>query len=205
MQASLCTQSIEQLHARFLAILPRVQTHAEIHFRHIRCPGKRDDAVAEVIAVCWRWFLRIEEQGKDVNEFVSTLADYAVRHVRRGRHLCGQEAKKDAISPLAQRMHDFVTKALPQYDTSTEDNKMLESLRDNTRTPPNEQAAFRIDFPQWLCQLGDRNRRIAEDMMVNESTQNLAAKHKVTQGRVSQLRREFHRDWQRFHGEPVLA
>jgi len=197
--------SLDHLHARFLAILPRIETHAQIHFRHLRCPGKREDAIAEVIALCWRWFLRIEEQGKDVNEFVTTLADYAVRHVRSGRYFCGQEDSKDVLSPLAQRRRSFGVQSLPRYDTGTEDNKTLEALRDNTRTPPDDQAAFRIDFPQWICQLGQRNRGIAEDMMLNETTQDLAVKHKVTQGRISQLRREFFLDWHRFHGEPVMA
>lgn len=197
--------SLGHLHNRFLAILPRIETHAQIQFRHLGCPGKRDDAIAEVIALCWRWFLRIEEQDKDVNEFVSTLADYAVRHVRSGRYLCGQEDSKDVLSPLAQRRKSFAVQALPRYDTGTEDNQALEALRDNTRTPPDDQAAFRIDFPRWICQLGQRNRRIAEDMMLNESTQDLAVKHKVTQGRISQLRREFHEDWSRFCGDELVT
>ena len=56
------------LHAHFLQILPRIETHARIHFRHLRCPGKRDDAIAEVVAVTWKWFLRIVEQQKNVDE-----------------------------------------------------------------------------------------------------------------------------------------
>src|SRR3954471_16687851 len=90
------TSSPAGLHAHFLAILPRIETHARIYFRHVRCPGQRDDAIAETIAVCWRWFLRLAEQGKDVNLFVSALATYAVRHVRSGRRLCGQLKSKDA-------------------------------------------------------------------------------------------------------------
>ena len=70
-------------------------------------------------------------------------------------------------------------------------------------TPPDEQAAFRIDYRVWLAQLGDRNRRIAEDMALDHSTKELATMHRLSQGRISQLRREFHLDWRRFHGEAV--
>jgi hypothetical protein len=76
-----------------------------------------------------------------------------------------------------------------------------ERLRDNTQSPVPDQAAFRIDFPVWLSQLGARNRDIATDMAQDQRTGELAAKHGTTPGRISQLRREFHTDWQRFHGE----
>ena len=81
----------EALHAHFLQVLPRIVTHAQVRFGFLKCPGKRDDAIAEVVALAWKWFLRLIEQGKDIDQFVSVLADYAVRHVRCGRKLCGQE------------------------------------------------------------------------------------------------------------------
>ena len=202
-----------QLQAAFLLILPRIQTHAEIHFRHLRCPGRREDAVAEVVALAWMWFLRLTQQRKDVAEFVSAVADFAVRHVRSGRGLCGQQRSKDAMSPVAQRLHGFRVEPLTQptrqghdglfSDPHGQDTRdaFEERLRDNTVTPPEEQAAFRMDYPVWLSQLGDRNRKIAEDMALDHSTRELAARHRLSQGRISQLRREFHLDWRWFHGE----
>jgi hypothetical protein len=38
-------------------------------------------------------------------------------------------------------------------------------------------------------------------MALAHSTGQLALKHRVSPGRVSQLRREFHLDWCHFHGE----
>ena len=202
-----------QLQAAFLQVLPRIQTHAEIHFRHLRCPGRREDAVAEVVALAWEWFLRLTERQKDVAEFVSAVADFAVRHVRSGRGLCGQQRSKDAMSPVAQRLHGFRVEPLTYpfrqghdglfSDPHGQDTRdaFEERLRDNTVTPPEEQAAFRIDYRVWLSQLGDRNRRIAEDMALDHSTRELAARHRLSQGRISQLRREFHLDWRWFHGE----
>jgi hypothetical protein len=143
--------SPQALHAHFLAILPRIQTHAEIYFRGIKCPGKRADAIAETIAISWKWFLLV----------------YGEPH--------GQE-HMDAFE---------------------------DRLRDNTQSPVPDQAAFRIDYPAWHSQLGHRNSKIAQDMMLECSTMELAELHKVSQGRISQLRRAFHADWQRFHGEAV--
>ena len=104
--------SVAHLHAHFLSILPRIETYAKIRFRHLRCPGRRDDAVAETIAVAWKWYLRLNEKGKDVSGFVGTLADYAVRHVRCGRKLCGQEKSEEVFSPNAQMKYDFEVEAL---------------------------------------------------------------------------------------------
>jgi hypothetical protein len=191
------TPSALSLHGRFLSILPRIELHAQIQFRHLQCPGTRDDAIAEVIAVCWRWFLRIEEQGKDVASFVSALADYAVRHVRSGRRLCGQEKSKDVLAPLAQRLRGFTVSKLADFSTLS-GNPLSEALTDNTRSPIPDQVAFRFDFPSWLSSLGSRNRRIAEDMALGEATYDLAKRHGISPARISQMRREFHNDWQRF-------
>jgi hypothetical protein len=205
----------QALHAHFLQILPRIETHAQIRFAFLRCPGKRNDAIAEVVAVAWKWFLRLVEQGKDINDFVMVLADYAVRHVRSGRKLCGQEKAKDVMSPRAQRMKGFTVQRLPSSilrshnalysDPHSQDliDAFEERLKDNTQSPVPDQAAFRIDYPAWLSQLGSRNREIAEDMAKDYGTFELAEKHKVSAGRISQLRRELHQDWQRFHGEVV--
>jgi hypothetical protein len=208
------TTRLDALHRHFLAILPRIELHAQIHFRHVKCPGRRADAIAEVIAVAWKWFLRLAEQpAKDVNDFVSAIATYAVRHVRSGRKLAGMEKSKDVCNPHAQRRHDFKVESLSHstrcgyeriygepFGQQTMD-AFEERLRDNTHSPVPEQAAFRCDFPVWLSQLGPRNREIAEDMTLDLGTFELADKHKISAGRISQLRREFHSDWQRFHGE----
>jgi hypothetical protein len=212
-QSDVYAASINRLHRQFLAILPRIEKHARIHFRFLRCLSTRDDAVAEVVAIAWRWFLHITEQGKDVNDFVTTLADFAVRHVRSGRRLCGQERAKDALSPRARRIKGFRVESLPtstqrSYSTVFNDprgQQMMdafeERLQDNTITPPPDAAAFRIDYPTWLGQLGERHRTIAEDMALDFGTKELATRHKVSPGRISQLRRELHRDWMRFHGD----
>jgi hypothetical protein len=207
--------SLQHLHAAFLEVLPRIETHARIHFRHLKCPGKREGAIQEVIALAWNWYLRLLQQSKDVSEFVSTLADYAVRHVRAGRRLCGQERAKDVLSTRAQKMKGFTVAALPSCTRRTQEalygdphgqdhlDAFEERLRDNMQSPVPAQVAFRIDYPNWLSQLGDRNRLIAQDMTLDLGTQELASKHKVSSGRISQLRREFHLDWLRFHGEEV--
>jgi hypothetical protein len=192
--------SLAHLHAAFLAILPRIELHGRVYFRHVRCPHRRADCVAEMVALCWKWYLRLVERGKDPALFPTTLATYAARHVRSGRRLCGQEKGKDALSPVAQTRHDFVVEKLPDHSTLSA-NPFAEALRDNTRTPPPEQAAFRIDFPAWLQTLTGRERRLIRAMAENERTLDLSRQFELSPARVSQLRRELHDDWRRFLGD----
>src|SRR5437660_259462 len=81
----------DPLHAAFLPLLPRIELHARIFFRHLKCPHQKQDMVAETVALSWKWFLRAAAKGKDVHQFVGTLAAYAARHVKSGRKLCTQE------------------------------------------------------------------------------------------------------------------
>src|SRR5262245_52766260 len=191
--------SVHVLQVRFLSILPRIELHGRISFRYLRCPALRDDAVAEVVALAWKWHLRLAERGKDATQFPSILADFAARAVRAGRGVCGRERARDALSPSAQRQHHFVVERLPDFSTLG-GNPLEEALVDNTQTPPPEQASFRIDFPSWLATRTERDRRLAEDLMTGERTLDVSTKFGLSPARISQLRRDFHDDWERFCG-----
>ena len=197
--------SAVRLHAGFLKLLPRIESHARIHFRHVRCPGRRDDLVAEAVACAWKWYVRAVAVGKDPADFPAAFAFKAACHARAGRRLCRSDSARDALSPVAQCRHNFVTQTLPEFESGVEGNEVIDALRDNTVTPPADQAAFRIDFPGWLSRLPERKRRIVQSMALGLGTGELASRHKVSPARVSQLRRELHADWRRFHGEPVAC
>ena len=191
--------SVHVLQVRFLSILPRIELHGRISFRFLRCPALRDDAVAEVVALAWKWHLRLAERGGDATQFPATLATFAARAVRAGRCLCGRERARDVLSPSAHRQHHFVVERLPDFCTLA-GNVMAEALLDNRKTPPPEQVVFRCDFPAWLQTRTERDRRLAEALMLGERTLDVSSKFGLSPARISQLRRDFHDDWQRFCG-----
>jgi hypothetical protein len=167
---------------------------------HLKCPHRKADAIAETVAIAWRWFLRLVEMGKDAAQFVSTFAVLAARHVRCGRKLCGQERSRDVLSPLAQQRHSFTVSPLPEGD-SLDGNIFAEALCDNTRSAVPDQVAFRVDFPNWLASLSERDRRVVEQLILGERTRDVARRFGISPGRVSQLRREFHLAWLAFCDE----
>jgi len=190
------------LQDQFLAILPRVEAHAKVFFRHLRCPGKLDDAIAETIAIAWKWFVNATRKGKNVHEFVSTLATFAARHVRAGRRVCGQEKAGDVLSPLAQQRKHFTVSPLP-VGSEKIGNVFEEALRDNTQSPVPDQAVFRIDFPAWLGTVNNRQRAVADDLMLGDRPWIVAERHKLSQGRISQIRRELLQSWEGFCTDPA--
>jgi hypothetical protein len=105
------------------------------------------------------------------------------------------------LSPLAQKKHSFAVESLTTPNPNPPKDAASDALKDNTITPPPDQAAFRIDFPRWLVSLGRQAQEIAEDLAQGYSTQEMAPRYKLSPGRISQLRRAFHDHWQRFHGE----
>jgi hypothetical protein len=192
------TRSSEELHAAFLQILPRIELHARIFFRHKK-GDKRDEAIAEVVALAWKSFVNCAHNGKDATTFPMALARFAAQAVHNGRRLCGQEKINEVLSPRAQREHDFTVVSLPE-GSSLHGNVFDEALIDNTRTPVDDQVAFRLDFPAWRLTRSDRDRRVIDDLMIGERTMDVADKHGLTAARISQLRRDFSEDWTKFCG-----
>lgn len=190
------------LHRRFLSILPRIRLHAKVYFRHVKCWHTKEDRIAETIDLAWKWFISLAKRGKDARYFASVLASYAAKAVKSGRRLCGQLKSKDVLSELAQQRHNFYVGKLPDFSTEST-NPLMEALTDNTVTPVDEQVAFRIDFPAWLQTMTPRERRIIKAMIRNERTKDLSQEFELSQGRISQLRREFRDDWRHFIGESV--
>ena len=206
------TSATNSLQTMFMNLVPRIQTHARIYFRDIRCAIRKADCIAEVVAIAWKWFCRLMKKGRDATRFVSTLATLAARAVRSGRRACGGDRVNDVMSPVAQRRHGFTVQSLLTTSQARDAlngklarDVMEDRLVDNTVTPPDQQAQFRIDFPRWLRTLSSRERRILRAMSMNEKTRDLSRKFDVTPGRISQMRREFKDGWSRFVGDDMVA
>jgi formate dehydrogenase assembly factor FdhD len=153
-----------------------------------------------LLTMTWKWHLRLAEKGKDATCFPTALASYAACAVKSGCRLCGQERANDVLSPVAQQQQHFAVEKLPDFSTLG-GSPLEEALHDNTVSPVPDQVAFRLDFPAWLVTLSQRNRAMAEDMALGEKTQKLAEKYRVSEGRISQMRRYFEHDWSQFCGD----
>jgi hypothetical protein len=205
------------LQDRFLELLPRIETHGRIYFRHKKGEEKAE-AMQEMRALAWKWFVRETQNGKNPATFVFSFTRFLVLAINAGRGVVRMQKTKDVLSPRCQRAKGFRVESLPASTSTSHDNLYAtvrgqhehdafeERLRDNTQTPVPEQAAFRIDWPAWMKTHSDRNRRIIDDLMAGEATFDVSQKFGICPARVSQMRREFHDSWERFNAEkPQLA
>jgi hypothetical protein len=201
-------------HVVFETLLPHLLTHARITFRFVTCPGRRADLIAEVTALAWRWLVRLHQRGKDVMQFPVLFIRLVTRGVRNGRRLCHQERAKDVLSPVAQYRHRFRVESLESIrvrdhevrrglgvDLWQLDDTYEERLRNNTVTPPSDAAAFRIDFPLFLRELSERDRRLAAFLSLGNSAKEAASSFGLSPPRVTQLRQRWCQDWRASQGE----
>jgi len=104
-----------------------------------------------------------------------------------GRRIGSPNSTTDALSPQAQGKRGFKVEPLltscgvaRDHIYSTADRRrhieFEERLQDNTRSPVPVQAAFRIDFPDFLGGLGRRDRELARFLALGHSGQAAAAK-----------------------------
>jgi len=157
--------------------------------------------MTEVIANCWVAFVRLMDRDKEDEVHPTPLAQYAIKQVRDGRKVGSKSNVNDVSSEYAQKSKGFKVESLVQYSQRKQEWK--EILIEDRHTGPAETAACRIDFSEWLRSLPRRSRRIAETLAAGETTKNAARKHRVSAGRISQMRRELMEDWQAFQGEDL--
>jgi hypothetical protein len=205
--------SSEPLRTGFLALLPKLRTHALIYFRDVACPDTRADKVAETVALAWAWYRRLHKRGKDVARFPMAFVFLVARAVKCGRRLCGQEKRNDVLSLAAQQCRGFRVQSLPSSTRASVDSLYSsphgqdaqdayeELLRDNRQTPVPDQVAFRLDLPCFLRSLSERDRRLAAFLALGHSATRAAAAFGMSPARVTQLRQGWCRQWRRCQDE----
>ena len=186
-------------------LLPTVSTT-------VSCPATRDEKIAETVGLAWKRFLRLSQAGRRLDGFRMAFVFVTARSVASGRRVVRTESARDVLSEVAQRRRGFTVSSLPcstavsigvRYGTpggQKEADVMEERLTDNTRSPIPDQAAFRIDFKEWLRTLTSRERKIVRAMIRDERTLDLSRQFDVSPGRISQMRREFAESWSRYCG-----
>ena len=186
----------------FLQMLPMIENCAKRAFRDLG-PEAREDAVQEVLANAAVAFARLVELDKVDLAYPKVLARYAIAQFCDGRRVGNRRRICEVLSPYAQRKKGFRVQRLDRFQTEL--GEWSEAIVEDTHTPVPEQVAFRIDFPAWLKVQTKRNRRIAEALALGHTTGEVARRFKVSEGRISKLRKQFCQSWQEFHGEPAVA
>jgi hypothetical protein len=186
---------------RFLEMLPSIQQQARAAFRS-EMPERQEELIAEVIANAFVAFARLVERGLIDMAYPTPLTQYAIRQVRTGRRVGSKLNVCDVLSRYAQRVKQFKVERL---DRRGEQGQWREVLVEDRRAGPAETAAARIDVGEWFQSLPRKTRKVAETLALGETTKKAARKHRVSPGRISQVRRELLEAWMEFIGEDQEA
>ena len=119
----------------------------------------------------------------------------SVKAVRGDRHVGSGQSSKDAMSRLAQRKHGFRVRRLPGCMPSNGRPTLLNC--EDHRTPLPDAVAFRIDFSDWCDRFNDRKRKVLLALAEGSAAWEVAERFGLSEGRISQLRREYESSWQR--------
>ncbi len=187
---------------QFLLMLPLIHEQARHAFRTER-PERREELIAEVTANCWVAFVRLLDRGLHDIIYASPLVRFAIKQVRDGRRVGAKLNVLDVSSRYCQRAKGFTLERLDVLNDS--EDQWREIVIEDKRAGPAETAAARIDIGDWFASLSRKKRRIAKTLAAGETTKKAARKHRVSPGRISQVRRELMDNWQAFQGELVPA
>jgi hypothetical protein len=163
-----------------------------------------EEVQAEATAAAIQSHRRIHASGRDPSPFLGRLAAFAVSHVHSGRNVGGLQNSTDVLSGRAQRQHGFRVLSLsnryPSRDHLDRDvSTIADHLRESTlRSPVCEAVAFRVDFPQFLATLSQRDRAMALFLAVGNRAKAAARRFGLSAARISQLRHKWQRAWLRF-------
>lgn len=183
---------------QFLAILPRLRSQFYHAFRRFQ-PEQKEETLDEATANAFAAFVRLWNRGRQHVAKPTPLAQYAIAQWFAGRRVGTAINGQDVSSPYAQRKHRITLQRIDHCNA--EEESWREAALEDRKTPVPDQAAFRIDFPEWLRQLSRRDRKIALQLARGATTSEVAERFQLTWGRVSQLRREFRESWGEFHGD----
>ncbi len=163
-----------QSFARHVAELHRM---AAAQFRHLD-PEAMQEAVQNTLALAWKAFLALILKGRAGEDgILKSCLWYSIKQTKAGRKVDGESRAKDAYKHARKGRVGLERADLRNF------------VSDDTPVP--DAVSFRIDLPNFLATLTDRQQRMAEVLMTGETTTAVADQFGVTPGAVSQFRTRF--------------
>ena len=190
--------SIPAWHAKFLELLPGIQRYARHAFR--RLPAEpQADLTQEVVANCLVAFVHLVDRGKERHCLCHTAGDVRGPAGSLGPPRRYQINIHDISSRYAQMAKGIRLERLDHYDSKSEEWR--EIVVEDRHATAADVARVRIDFHDWLQALSRRRRRIAQMLASGEATHAVAKQFRLSDGRISQVRRELADSWLVFQGD----
>jgi hypothetical protein len=187
---------------RFVAMLPTLLRVIRHRLRH-QPRRDREELAAEALAPAFAMFVSLVRRGKADMAYPTPLGSYGARQAIDGRQMGSGVNVNDLTNRCCRQRKGVSVTSLNRYDQQDEEWK--EIVVEDRHCGPAEVVATKLDFEDWLAELSPKQRRIAKTLAKGEGTKAAARKHRVSPGRISQIRRELMARWYEFIGEEQQA
>ena len=181
---------------RFVTMLPEIQQRLRQAFRHLDAEA-REDSIEEAIVHSLLSYSRLHERGRAESASPSSLAWYATLQVKRGRPAGSRMNGKEPLSRYAQLGNGIRIEQMQ--------SNWIDAMVEDKRASVTDQVAAKMDVGAWFATLTKRMKEIAKDLAFGFTTSEVAMKHGVSSGRISQLRRTLEESWAAFQQEAAPA
>lgn len=199
MSETLSTSEIPTWHRDLIDFVALIRARAGEAYRHLR-GAEYDDAIADVTADVAVALSQLSQRRETHRGLIPPLIKFALRKRRAGRRVGTPTNCQDLQSPARRDSQQLIS-----LDESCNHSGLTwqDSLPDSTQADPADIAGARIDVAEWLSQLPNRLREIAEALAAGETPGDLAHQFGVSPGRVSQFRHELRVSWAAFADDPA--
>ena len=179
--------TIDALQCCFVSYLPEMCRIASSHFRHLD-NDKRDEAVQNTLAFVWKFAHVLLSKGRmNDPDILKSILWFAVKQTKSKRTVQGKAKTKDAL--------DYRDRGRATFE-HTDLNGLI-----GRATPVPEQVSFRMDVPAFLSTLQPRQQMLAYDLASGMTTAEVAKRHGVTPGAISQFRGRFKKWFEDFFAD----
>ncbi len=159
----------------------------------------REELAAEALAAAFAMYVSLVRRGKQDMAYPTPLGMYGARQAIDGRQIGSGTNVRDITSRCCRQRKGVVVEPLDRFDRQDEEWRQI--VVEDRSAGPAEIVATRVDFEDWLSELTPKQRKVAQTLARGESTKAAARKHRVSPGRISQMRRELMAAWEAFVGE----
>lgn len=160
-------------------LFPAVRKRAKRIFAN---RADQEELIADAISLAWEFSLTAPDDAT-----VASLAYYACQKVKVRRQF--QESTRSIDGPNPRRM-----------DKAPRETVDVELIPNGRKDNPADVGAMRVDFPEWLETLTDREQALLLNFLSGETTETVAKNFRLSPARISQIRRELIEHWTAFTG-----
>lgn len=147
-------------------LLPALKRCGQHAARSIRCPGRREDFVQDVLAVGWKRAIILWSKLVEPCSWPCGFARQIVREVRGGRRIQGSNARSDVLNDTGTRQ-EGAPKVHSLAVIETQRRPVgPDRISRGVAADPAQLAALALDWDAWLASLSPRERRYVEECQI---------------------------------------